>query len=207
MKNIILIAFIGVFTLGSCKKDGCTDPTATNYDPKAKNEDGSCTYPPVIPPNYVCDGIGGNNSYYPLVIGLKRFYRTNYFGSNYDHTEEIIGDTVINGTSYYTASAYYQMSNNTSLKFYRADTNGDIYYINMFGVEEMIVSGNPAVGDSLESNKYISSINETIETDDCTYTGCVKVSTTGMLAYHMYFKAGVGMVKSDDYILEDATLQ
>lgn len=33
-------------TLGtvSCKKEGCTDETATNYDSKAKKDDGSCEY-------------------------------------------------------------------------------------------------------------------------------------------------------------------
>jgi hypothetical protein len=29
----------------SCKKEGCTDPTATNYNADAKKDDGSCTYP------------------------------------------------------------------------------------------------------------------------------------------------------------------
>ena len=28
----------------SCKKEGCTDSTATNYDPNAKKDDGSCQY-------------------------------------------------------------------------------------------------------------------------------------------------------------------
>lgn len=28
----------------SCKKEGCTDPTALNYDEDAKKDDGSCTY-------------------------------------------------------------------------------------------------------------------------------------------------------------------
>lgn len=31
----------------SCKKEGCTDPNATNYDEKAKKDDGSCTLPVV----------------------------------------------------------------------------------------------------------------------------------------------------------------
>ncbi len=33
-------------TLGSCNNqiDGCTDPLATNYDPAATNDDGSCQY-------------------------------------------------------------------------------------------------------------------------------------------------------------------
>lgn len=45
---------------GSCiypppPKGGCTDPTATNYDPTATYNDGSCTYPPPPPdPIYGC---------------------------------------------------------------------------------------------------------------------------------------------------------
>lgn len=29
----------------SCKKEGCTDVTATNYDAEAKKDDGSCIFP------------------------------------------------------------------------------------------------------------------------------------------------------------------
>lgn len=44
-KNFILafVMFTLVFT--GCKKDGCTDSKATNYEKKAKTDDGSCTYP------------------------------------------------------------------------------------------------------------------------------------------------------------------
>jgi hypothetical protein len=31
-------------SISSCKKEGCTDETATNYDEKAKEDDGSCKY-------------------------------------------------------------------------------------------------------------------------------------------------------------------
>lgn len=31
-----------VVALGSCKKEGCTNPLAKNYDAKAKKDDGSC---------------------------------------------------------------------------------------------------------------------------------------------------------------------
>lgn len=34
-----------LISFSSCKKKGCTDPTATNYDASAKVDDGSCTYP------------------------------------------------------------------------------------------------------------------------------------------------------------------
>lgn len=41
-----LIILSSVLTLGmvSCKKEGCTDETATNYNSKAKKDDGSCEY-------------------------------------------------------------------------------------------------------------------------------------------------------------------
>lgn len=32
----------------SCNKKGCTDPTATNYDEKAKKDDGSCDFAPEV---------------------------------------------------------------------------------------------------------------------------------------------------------------
>ncbi len=47
-----LAIFFLAFTLGagitSCKKKGCTDSTATNYNNKAKKDNGSCLYKPFI---------------------------------------------------------------------------------------------------------------------------------------------------------------
>ena len=46
MKTIlfsILIGSLAVFVT-SCNNDGCIDPTALNYDPKAEKDDGSCVY-------------------------------------------------------------------------------------------------------------------------------------------------------------------
>ena len=45
-KAIALIAPITLtaLTFSSCKKEGCTDPTAENYNEKAKKDDGSCLY-------------------------------------------------------------------------------------------------------------------------------------------------------------------
>ena len=47
MINKILLPFLAVAILSSCKEDeqkGCTDPIAVNYDPSALRENGSCIY-------------------------------------------------------------------------------------------------------------------------------------------------------------------
>ena len=46
MKRTILLLGIVLLSgaIGSCKKRGCTDETATNYNVDAKKDDGSCTY-------------------------------------------------------------------------------------------------------------------------------------------------------------------
>ena len=44
MKNQFNYLFLITLTIfiASCGKKGCTDPNATNYDPKATKDDGSC---------------------------------------------------------------------------------------------------------------------------------------------------------------------
>ena len=43
MKKLLFIALIGLTAI-SCKKEGCTDENATNYNADAKKDDGSCTF-------------------------------------------------------------------------------------------------------------------------------------------------------------------
>jgi hypothetical protein len=51
MKRIIhLLLIAGILAFApSCGKEGCTDPKATNYNSKAKKDDGSCKFPPPPP--------------------------------------------------------------------------------------------------------------------------------------------------------------
>lgn len=53
MKKLLLImtGLSFTFSFVSCRKGGCTDPTATNYDVKVTKDDGSCEYAPTGNPN------------------------------------------------------------------------------------------------------------------------------------------------------------
>lgn len=43
LKSLVVLLSL-IFILSACYKPGCTDPNATNYDPKVKTEDLSCSY-------------------------------------------------------------------------------------------------------------------------------------------------------------------
>jgi hypothetical protein len=42
--GLVILAGTMTLTQTGCKKEGCTDATATNYDEKADEDDGTCTY-------------------------------------------------------------------------------------------------------------------------------------------------------------------
>ncbi|MEX2485030.1 MAG: hypothetical protein WED10_10735 [Brumimicrobium sp.] len=42
--NQLLLMTLGATMIFACKREGCTDQSAINYDEKAKNDDGSCQY-------------------------------------------------------------------------------------------------------------------------------------------------------------------
>ena len=44
MKKIILLGLVTVVAFSSCKKKGCMDPNANNFNAEAEKDDGSCTY-------------------------------------------------------------------------------------------------------------------------------------------------------------------
>jgi hypothetical protein len=44
MKNLIFVMFTACLISAGCKKEGCTNSAATNYDTKAKEDNNTCEY-------------------------------------------------------------------------------------------------------------------------------------------------------------------
>jgi len=49
MKKLILFTFLIGITFISCRKKGCTDPSANNYNSSAEVDNGTCLYDSIIP--------------------------------------------------------------------------------------------------------------------------------------------------------------
>src|SRR5690606_16979703 len=60
MKKNILFAGILVISLASCKKEGCMDENASNFNQDAKKDNGSCTYN--APSTYLFTDANGNST-------------------------------------------------------------------------------------------------------------------------------------------------
>lgn len=60
-KSVLLLSVVGLFALGACKKKGCTDPNAINYDSEAEKDDGSCE-DLQVPTTYVFTDSDGNST-------------------------------------------------------------------------------------------------------------------------------------------------
>lgn len=43
--TLLFLPLTILFAIASCKKEGCTDPKAVNYDAEAKKDDGTCVQP------------------------------------------------------------------------------------------------------------------------------------------------------------------
>jgi uncharacterized protein (TIGR02145 family) len=124
--RILIILLIAVFLI-SCKKNGCTDPSATNYDPNAENNDGSCQYSAPNPQSVNClDGvfntnitygnvtdIDGNN-YKTVQIGTQNWMAENLKVTHYQNGDPIANVTDTNQWTNLNTGAWIHYSNNSA---------------------------------------------------------------------------------------------
>ena len=95
----LMMAIATTISLTSCKTDGCTDPTATNYDDKADNDDGSCTferdlflgtYNDIVE---TCSGINPSSPY-SITISASSTNTVTVNISNFGNTDVTVNGTV-----------------------------------------------------------------------------------------------------------------
>ena len=112
LQNYLLLLGSALIIVTSCKKQGCTDPIATNYDEDAKKNDGSCVYdeeemdtePPIIELN------GSDTVYMSLGDSYTEegALATNQDGSEVDVT---IDDSNLDTTEAGTYEVIYSATN------------------------------------------------------------------------------------------------
>ena len=90
VSNALTPGINGASCLTTCTFYGCTDPNATNYDPNATVDDGSCTYsPPVlteITTNISCNGLSDGSIDLSVSGGLSPY---TYIWSNGSFSQDI----------------------------------------------------------------------------------------------------------------------
>lgn len=72
MKKILVSILFCSVALMSCKREGCTDETAMNYDEKAKVEDLSCTY---YGDPYIGTYVVEDSLYQPMYSSITTVYQ------------------------------------------------------------------------------------------------------------------------------------
>jgi hypothetical protein len=127
---LIVLAVFSLFTMNSCKKKGCMVSCADNFDSKASEDDGSCSYatPSVIKTATLNDGdyidlaTGKIDSVcFPSAESDLRFgsnYHTNPGGNNYwyetfstDFNKREPGDTACSGPMTNIGSSFDLIAN------------------------------------------------------------------------------------------------
>ncbi|MBT5613364.1 MAG: hypothetical protein HOJ64_00635 [Euryarchaeota archaeon] len=71
---ILLVAILPLVT-SSCKKKGCTDSAASNYDVNAKRDDGTCTYDPHADPHIT---LSFEHNFDGSIFSSSNFNQLNY---------------------------------------------------------------------------------------------------------------------------------
>jgi len=124
---IILVLAVLPLITSSCRKKGCTDSAATNYDSKARKNDGTCTYDPVIKPQIT---IGFEHDYDGIAVSNANFDQLIYSNlagntQSITHLEYLISEVRFyktNGDSVvFSDYNLFDLSDNNSLSFSLSD--------------------------------------------------------------------------------------
>lgn len=148
MKNIIIysVLFSSIIFSLSCKKKGCTDSLATNYDSEAKKDDNSCTY---------------DNSNSPQLIIKLRFDSTQTRLDNFGQPANIPSGNAAQSPIFHGMSAHYiELAQNQ----YTQLGDGDIIYKGA----ETSAGGNNAVDFSKAITKGNNEVFTSIPLSDIT---------------------------------------
>lgn len=141
MRINLILSIIALLLVGTaCKKKGCTDPAAENYNSSAKKDDGSCTYAPTYSTQFdFTHEINGadflfDTILYPHPAGQPYSVQTlKYFVSN-------IVLYKANGDSVYMDLAHYvdaRTSSTRTLKYLNSIENTSYTGISfIFGLDE-----------------------------------------------------------------------
>ena len=119
MKKIVCLLFVCSVVFIGCKKKGCTDPSATNYDSSAEKDDGSCIFM-YNSGNGVTDIDG--NLYQTVIIGEQEWMAENLRTTRYAN-----GDTIplkIDSINWINFSDAYCLYDNN---YEYVNTHGNLY--------------------------------------------------------------------------------
>lgn len=166
-KNIIAFSLVSLVALASCKKQGCTDEAATNYNNKAKKDDGSCLYDEepayVVPTSYFFTDGNGNST-------------VSYSGQidRLDQLEEIITLIETGRTSVLNAQDLQDMFSNVG-----GNGNGNFSFTSTKQLKDKSFSLDVSMLESILNDAATASISNGMTASD----GQAGVLTSGTSSY------------------------
>lgn len=171
-----------LLTLGTtgCKKEGCTDPLSTNYDPDAKKDDGSCVYAPPT-----------------LALHVHSFVGTQAFstGTTYTHTS---------GRNYKFTKAHFYLSGAEAEK-----TGGHEHfdtYLQIVAPNSDYALGEIPAGSYTGLNFNIGVDSAANHSDPTTYAATHALSSSSATFDHWSWNSGYIFVKIEGVADTSATM-
>ena len=193
--NLSLYLFILCFTIISCKKRGCTDPCAINYNAEAVKDNGSCEYISNCPYEKINTSfteldLGAANNCDLFVMNIDEdldslnidlncdgvndisiFGQSEYFWTSDDINSDVIFNSSKLSISTLHSNVFILLDSTTDSTFtyHNIDTN-DFHITNLSSVSSNQVIG--SVFSSIEENSYVSNMDSTaiLTADDARWT-------------------------------------